>query len=122
MTAPPDPEDWAQTPTIASQFPLVYEAGSRWNEMIGHCGGCKQPITPENLRGHVTRPFGGAFLVQAWGWCPCKYLSRFEYRLYPDMTMGGKKNGQWCVWAPRHTSWWARLKAWLGYNADMETL
>jgi hypothetical protein len=109
-------DEFRALPTIASQFPLVFETGARWETMSGRCTKCGEPITGEALRGHVTRPFGRNFLMDAWGLCSsCETISTFRYRLLPDMTMVGRSpdGGAWSVWGPRRRlPWWRRLFAW----------
>lgn len=112
IDAPSTKGEFLALPTIASQFPLVFESGRRWTTMAGHCTRCDAALSGEALRGHVTQPFGATFLVNAFGLCACGALSRFSHRFHPDMTMTGRspKDGEWSIWDARRTgSWWRRL-------------
>jgi hypothetical protein len=110
--APRTVGEFRALPTIVSQFPLVFETGGRWEKMEGVCERCDAKLSGEALRGYVTRPFGPAFLVEAFGLCACGTLTRFRYRFPPDMTMVGRspKSGDWSIWGlKRKRSWWRRL-------------
>jgi hypothetical protein len=106
-------EFWA-LPVLSAHFPLVFENGARWVEFHGHCGDCDVQLPDHAFRGHVTRPFGQTFLVEAWGVCPtCDVLTTFHWRLLPDLTMVGRNaRGDWGVWQPRR-SLWSRLRKFL---------
>jgi len=54
-------------PTIASQFPVVFDKTHRWTEFHSECNKCQKVLDGECLRGHITRPFGKAYLLDAWG-------------------------------------------------------
>lgn len=110
--APRTVAEFHALPTIASQFPLVFETGGRWETMVGHCKKCDAQLSGEALRGHVSRPFGPTFLMEAFGLCACGTLSYFSYRFPPDMTMVGRspKDREWSIWgAHRNRSWWRRM-------------
>lgn len=97
--------DFYALPELASHFPLVFETGARWVEFHGHCPDCDGRLPDHALRGHVTRPFGRAFLVEAWGLCPaCDTVAPFNWRLLPDLSMVGRdKRGEWRTWQPRRS-------------------
>ncbi len=94
-------------PTIGSQFPLRFTNGAVWNTFTGHCAKCNGTISGPYLRGRVHVPFGETYVLEAWGLCgPCNLLTRYEYRLLPDMSMVGRdKNGDWAIWAPIPSQW-----------------
>jgi hypothetical protein len=110
--APRTMGEFRALPTIVSQFPLVFGNGARWETMAVRCSRCDTAISGDAFRGHVTRPFGAAFLMEAFGLCECGALTRASYRFLPDMTMVGRspRDGAWSVWAAkRNGSWWRRL-------------
>jgi hypothetical protein len=113
--APANVGEFQALPTIESQFPLVFETGGRWTTMTGTCMRCEKDLSGELLRGHVTCPFGKTFLMEAWGLCPCGFITSFRYRFPPDMSVVGRspRDGEWSIWeAPRRASWW-RSFLWL---------
>ena len=103
---------WA-LPILESWFPLLFENGDRCTEFTGRCAKCNTAVRGESIRGHITRPFKPAYMLDAWGLCPtCMTLTHFEYRVQPDLSLVGRspKDGTWCVWPAREkTPWWRRL-------------
>ena len=98
-------------PILSSQFPIVFESGARWNTFSGICTACKNELTGDQIRGHVTRPYQG-YLIDAWGLCSCGKLSRFSYRMMPDFSIVGRSpiDNKWSIWKPiRKTSLWRRF-------------
>jgi hypothetical protein len=116
--APETTGEFEAFPTIASQLPLVFSAGNRWDKLTCRCGDCKTELADETVRGHVTRPFGPTFIMDAWGLCQqCKTFTPFHYRFPPDMTIVGRspKDGTWGIWEPRpNGSKWRRLLSLIG--------
>jgi hypothetical protein len=108
-------DDFQSLPTIASQLPLVFDRGGRWNTVTGHCVVCGRKLRDEEMRGHITRQggtyreVGQTFLMQAWG-LHCGTLSTFEYLLPPDMSMIGRRSSDGAIAVFRtQRSWWRRL-------------
>lgn len=102
-------------PTIASQFPLVFSNGARWDEMEARCNGCGFEGGGDDLRGSVTQPFRDVFIVDAVLSCPsCTRQTRAHYRLLSDMSMTGRSptTGEWARWVPKY-SIFVRFKKWL---------
>lgn len=102
----------ARGPTIASQFPVVFDNGNEMTSLTGHCPSCDKSLDADFLAGQVIRPFPKVAVVEATGYCPdCKIFARFNYRLYDDMRMTGQiKNGQWGEWHMRRT-----FKGWVRF-------
>lgn len=102
---------------LSEDFPVVFACGARWTSFRGSCGACGADVPDRRLTGRVTRPLGGGgvALVEAVGRCACGGVTRFSYRLMPDMTLVGRspRTGEWSAWAPRR-SWWRRLLRALG--------
>jgi len=107
--------NFMKLPTIASGFPLVFASGAHWDEFIGHCAHCHQPIAPNYLRGNII-PWGPShavkvYVVDSLGYCPqCELLTPFRYRLHHDMSITGEKNGEWVMWPPSQPSLWVRIQ------------
>lgn len=91
-------------PSIASQMPVVFANGARWDEMTGDCKICCEEIPTENFTGRVTRLMESVATVDAVGVCPtCKIVSRFNYRLHNDMRLSGRTDNGWAQWQFRPT-------------------
>ncbi len=96
------PEEFHALPTVASAFPLLYANGARWSHFTGQCARCASAIAPALTRGSVTHPYPRVYVLDALGYCPlCRLLTPFQYRLHDDMSMTGKKDGEWRRWAGR---------------------
>jgi len=111
---PPSPDEFLAMPTIRSQFPLVFDNGARWDSMTGTCWRCDSTLPDVRMRGSIDRPFGATFMMEAWGLCDCGAMTHYRYRIPPDMTLVGKQDGRWCVWARPPDPWWRRLLQHLG--------
>jgi len=124
METPTTTDEFRTLPTIASQLPLIFSDRDRWNTFTGHCNKCGTSLNDEAVRGHVTRPFGATFILDAWGLCPCGTITPFHYRLPPSMTMVGRspKNGAWAIWAPQDSKgpWWRRVLNFIGLRTNLD--
>lgn len=89
-------------PTIASQFPVRFNNGARWDELTGRCKHCSRGIKDSLMTGRLTRLPESVVTVSAVGVCePCKLVSRFHYRLHDDMRITGPTDGGWATWQAR---------------------
>ena len=99
--------------TVVFHFPLVFQSGYRWETFEGTCNKCGETFPPGDLRGQVTQPFPGCFVLQARGNCwGCAMFTPFHYRLHEDGGITGPdpRTGEWARWEGRR-SW--SLKRWL---------
>ncbi len=100
-------------PSIASQFPVIFENGACWTELACACNICHKDIPPDLLRGTISRPVPSVVVVEAVGVCPdCRIATPFLYRMHDDMRITGPGKGQWQTWRPK-LSLQDRLGRWL---------
>lgn len=104
-------EEFYRREPVAGQLPMVFPNGARWDTFRGTCGSCPHVFEATELRGPVTQPFAGVFVVDAWGYCSeCRRLTPFQYRLTEDMGMTGRApDGGWARWEPKRSGW----RSWL---------
>lgn len=89
-------------PSIASQMPVQFRSGARWECFDGQCNGCGQHIAPAKVTGRLTRLVESVATVEAVGLCaPCKLVTRFHYRLHDDMRITGMTDNGWAMWQVR---------------------
>lgn len=87
-------EQFSKLPTIASQLPLVFKNGARFEEIDGQCNDCHSSLAEENFRGLINyneEPVVDEKGVQtlednadmmAYGCCPnCNKITQFRYLL-----------------------------------------
>lgn len=102
-----------EEPSIASQMPVSFKNGARWDSVDGFCPCCKSPVPADQLRGRVWRPNDHLVEIDAMGLCsPCRMLIPFRYRLHDDLSLSGVLKGQWQRWRAQPSAW-ARVKKWL---------
>jgi hypothetical protein len=100
--------------SIASQMPVEFANGARWEDFTGNCKFCQRDIPGDLLRGAVTRPLPSVAVVEAVGVCPaCRIATPFLYRMHDDMRLTGPREDGWRTWRPEPT-WWERVKIMLG--------
>ncbi len=124
-------DEFQALPMIAAAFPLVFTNGARWTAIDGKCHECSSPMPHAVLRGVVTHPLPRVYAIEGrlgrqveedregLGYCArCHLLTRFEYRLYDDMSLTGKADGQWHRWVATSatTRLLDRLLRWLGWR------
>lgn len=92
--------------TIASQMPVEFENGSRWDEFKGECKICGRVLPDDFVTGIVSRHGRSVAIVEAIGACPdCVVATPYDYRLHDDMRLTGLREEGWCTWMPKQTFW-----------------
>jgi len=99
-------------PTIASQFPVVFSAEKRWDEMTFFCCGCDEAVDSDLVRGTITRPVPQTAVLEAAGICAdCNLVTTYSYRMHSDMRLSANRAGKWVQWSQQ--SQLENIKDWL---------
>lgn len=103
-------------PSIASQLPVDFANGTRWEEFRGVCNGCRREIPEALLRGEVRRFSARVAIIEAIGVCPeCNIGNPLFYRLHDDKRLTGPGvDGEWHVWNGRKSTF-SRMLNWLRF-------
>lgn len=105
-------------PSIASQMPIQFRNGARWECFNGQCKGCSRDIAPARVTGRLTRLVDSVVTVEAVGVCaPCKLVTSFHYRLHDSMRITGKTDAGWALWKAR-PSIFDRMRAFIARTVD----
>lgn len=84
-------------PSIASQLPVKFKNGMRWDDFAGECNICEKNIDNESIRGLVTVVNDTTATLEAVGICQrCNVATAFHCRFHGDATMSWLgANGAW---------------------------
>lgn len=87
-------------PSIAEQLPLRFASkGTSLKTFCGHCARCRGKLDGKDLRGRVDRSWDSVAQIAAIGHCrSCNLFTRFEYRVYDDLSLVGQHQGNWYRW------------------------
>ena len=85
------------SPTVASQFPVLFDSGSTLLEWSGACAECGEEIPDSDLHGTITKPIGTLVVIEAVGVCrKCRLLTPFQCRVRDDLSIEWRgSNGIW---------------------------
>lgn len=100
---------------IAANFPIQFPNGAVLERFTGCCAGCDQEIPSKDFRGVVNLAVPSTVVLEAVGLCNCcDVATRFNYRVYDDLSIATSINGRWHRWE-HEPGWVERLQRLMGW-------